>query len=197
MSAHSDPAGFKLIGHAIERRERRPVAMRGFAALADGSAAEILVIDLSYEGCGIETPVELVAGQSITLAVLQRGVIQADVRWYREGKAGLVFRTDAPAEGNHCERIDPRVCLHADVRMRRLGKANYRVRLFDLSPRGCKLERIERPRIGEYVLVRFAGLDALQAEVCWVEDLCVGVRFTHPIHPAVFDLLVQRLDQPS
>lgn len=197
MSALPDPAAMRLAGCPIERRERRLVTMPGFAALADGSTTEILVVDLSYEGCGIETPVELQCGQHITLSVLRRGAIQADVRWYRKGKAGLVFRADKPAEAHRRERIDERVCLYAEARMRRLGKANYRVRMFDLSPRGCKVEWVERPRVGEYVVVKLAALDALQAEVCWVEDLCVGLRFTQPIHSAVFDLLVQRLRQPS
>lgn len=195
MTVHFDPTSFDPTGDAIERGERRPVAMRGFVALSDGQTAEILVLDLSYEGCGIETPVELLPGQSITLAVLNRGAIQAEVKWYRQGKAGLVFESETEAQVNHRERKGPRVYLHAEVKMRRLGRANYRVRLFDLSPHGCKLERIGRPMFGEHVLVRFEGIEALQGEVCWVEAECVGLRFTYPIHPAVFDLLVQRLSQ--
>src|SRR5215216_6196029 len=57
----------------LERRERRPVSMSGFAVLPGGLTHEILLLDLSYEGCGIETPVPLEAGQKIKISVLRRG----------------------------------------------------------------------------------------------------------------------------
>jgi hypothetical protein len=44
------------------------------------------------------------------------------------------------------------------------------------------------------VLVKFDGLEALEAEVCWVEEFTAGLRFEKPMHPAVFDLLVERLN---
>jgi hypothetical protein len=37
------------------------------------------------------------------------------------------------------------------------------------------------------------GLEALDAEVCWVDGHVAGLRFERTIHPAVFDLLLQRL----
>jgi hypothetical protein len=193
MSAPASAALSKLTSAPIDRRERRPVSMSGYALFDDGTTAEILVVDLSYDGCGIEVPVELTAGQHVKLSVLRRGVIEADVRWYRGGKAGLVFRAE-PAPEAHCQpRVDERVSLTAEVRLRRLGKANFRVGLFDVSPHGCKVELVERPALGEHLLVKFAELEPLQAEVCWVEDFCAGLRFVKPMHPAVFELLVERL----
>jgi len=47
--------------------------MSGFAVLPGGLTHEILLLDLSYEGCGIETPVPLEAGQKIKISVLRRG----------------------------------------------------------------------------------------------------------------------------
>jgi hypothetical protein len=79
------------------------------------------------------------------------------------------------------------------VSLRRIGQINYRVRLFDCSPDGCKTELVERPRIGEHVLVKMPHLESLDAEVCWVDGFTAGLRFEKPLHPAVFDLMVQRL----
>jgi hypothetical protein len=43
------------------------------------------------------------------------------------------------------------------------------------------------------MLLKFDGLEALEAEVCWVDGFVAGLQFDKPIHPAVFDLLLERL----
>lgn len=69
----------------------------------------------------------------------------------------------------------------------------YRVRVYDASTHGCKLEFVERPRIDERVWVKFDGLDAIESAVCWVDGFVVGVEFVRPMYPPVFDALVSRL----
>ena len=190
-SLHS-PA-VKLAQAPIARRERRPTSIQGFIALEDGRTAEILLLDLSYEGCGIEVPVELRPGETIRLSALRRGAIEAEVRWYARGKAGLVFRAEEASTRPRRPRNHERRALTAEVSIRRLGKANFRVGVSDLSSHGCKVELVERPSVGEHVLVKFDRLEVLEAEVCWVDGYCGGLRFEKPIHPAVFDLLFARL----
>ena len=167
--------------------------MRGHAALPDGTTTEILLLDLSYEGCGVEIPVALKAGETIMLSVLGRGAIKADVRWYAAGRAGLVFQVEQPNAKQRRPRSHERTALTAEVTLRRLGKANYRVAVFDMSLDGCKVEFIDRPRADEHVLIKFDGLEILEAEVCWIEGFRAGLRFEKAIHPAVFDMLIARL----
>jgi hypothetical protein len=83
--------------------------------------------------------------------------------------------------------------LIAEVTLLRAGKSKYRVRVFDASPDGCKLEFIERPDLGEFLFVKFEGMELLEARVCWIEGFTAGVEFRRPIHPAVFDNLIKRL----
>jgi hypothetical protein len=71
--------------------------------------------------------------------------------------------------------------------------ATYGVRVVDLSPEGCKVELVERPRGGERMTIKFEGLEAMDAEVCWVDGFQAGLRFERPIHRAVFELLMTRL----
>ena len=139
------------------------------------------------------TPVELEAGEAIKLSVLCRGAIDAHVRWYKDGRAGLVFAPEKAKEKKHWPRRSERTALTADVSLRRLGQNNYSVRVNDMSPEGCKVELVERPRIGEHLLIKFDGLEVLEGEVCWIEGYVAGLRFEKGIHPAVFDLLVQRI----
>ena len=176
----------------LQRRERRPVSLRGFLVREDQSTVEILLLDLSYEGCGVETPIELSVGEAVKLSVMRRGGIDAHVRWYREGRAGLVFDAHESEKVEHPRGTD-RTKLTAEVSLRRLGKLNYRVTVYDISPTGCKVELVDKPRLAEHVLIKFVGLEALEAEVCWIDGPTAGLRFERPIHPAVFDLLLTRL----
>lgn len=93
------------------------------------------------------------------------------------------------------ERKAARIQLNAEVALRRSGQNNYRVRVYDLSPHGCKLEFVERPRLDERVWVKFEGLDAIEGLVCWVDGFVSGVEFIRPVHPAVFELLIKRLGE--
>lgn len=79
--------------------------------------------------------------------------------------------------------------------MRRVGGFPYRVRIYDLSPQGCKVEFVERPELNERVWIKIAGLEAVQGFVCWLKGSTAGVEFDRPIHPAVFEDLLSRLHQ--
>lgn len=83
-----------------------------------------------------------------------------------------------------------RLSLDAEVGIRRAGLHPFRVRVFDASPEGCKIEFVERPAIGERVWVKFDGLEALEGTVRWIEGFIGGVRFARPLHDSVFQRLV-------
>jgi hypothetical protein len=90
-------------------------------------------------------------------------------------------------------RKSERVLIVAMVKLRRRGRHNFTVKVFNLSREGCKLEFLERPELEETVWVKFEGLELLQAKVCWIEELTVGVEFERPLHEAVFETLTGRL----
>jgi hypothetical protein len=98
-----------------------------------------------------------------------------------------------PKPGVQAPRKSPRVSIEAMVKLRRRGRHNFTVQVFDLSREGCKLEFMERPQLDEAVWVKFEGLEGLEATVCWVEGNCAGVEFVRPIHSAVFDMIISRL----
>jgi len=95
--------------------------------------------------------------------------------------------------GVQAPRRSARVRIDGEVQLRRSGQHNYLVQVFDLSREGCKIEFVERPRLDETVWVKFEGLEPVEATVCWIEGLSIGVEFLRPIHPAVFELLVERV----
>lgn len=69
MNALAGHSQFEVSRSLIDRRERRRVSLAGYAARGDGATAEILLLDLSYDGCGIQIPVELRPGETIKLSV--------------------------------------------------------------------------------------------------------------------------------
>lgn len=90
-------------------------------------------------------------------------------------------------------RRSERVVLDASVGLRRPGQLSYRVKVFDASLHGCRVEFVDRPQLDEQLWVKFDGLQALEAEVCWIDGFTAGVNFIQPIHPAVFDRLTSGL----
>jgi hypothetical protein len=90
-------------------------------------------------------------------------------------------------------RKSERVPIKAMVKLRRRGHHNFTVKAYDFSIEGCKLEFMERPELEETVWVNFDGLELLEARVCWIEGLRVGVEFARQLHPAVFEMLASKL----
>ena len=90
-------------------------------------------------------------------------------------------------------RRTERVAVNAEVALRRSGQLNYRVRVFDASPLGCRLEFVERPQLEERVWVKFDRLDPIEGIVCWIDGFYAGIEYARPMHPAVFDSLLPRL----
>ena len=177
------------------RPARRTVAMEGFGVLADGTSFCLSILDLSYEGCRVESPVALFPGVKFKMSVLGfRGVIDALVRWHKDGVAGIEFCTEEPAERKQVPRSHDRCKVEGLVALRRMGRKQYQTRLFDVTPNGCKVEFIERPRAGELLWAKLADLVTVEASVRWVDGFYGGIEFVRPIHPAVFDSLVQRLN---
>ena len=61
----------------------------------------------------------------------------------------------APKQRQMSKRIHERVAVEAEVTLRRSGKLTFRVRVYDISPEGCRAEFVERPELHERVWIRF------------------------------------------
>ena len=188
------PAFAESDGPPPDRRERRPVNLGASATRGNRSIAEMTIVDLSYDGCGVVCPAGLMAGEEIEVSVAGRGIAKARVCWVDGAKAGLSFAVET-VERDHANqpRRHERVSVAGEITMRRAGKLNFRVHIFDLSPDGCKAEFVERPDLGEQLWVKFDGIEALEANARWIASSKMGLKFTRSLHPAVFDLLAVRL----
>ena len=179
-------------GGLPERAARRPVEFRAHLVLGGGVVLDVRVLDLSYDGCQIDVPKAIFEGDSVQLSVQGRGAIEATVRWCKEGRAGLKFPDEEQAK-QQVARKGNRRTAGMEAQLRRIGRLTYSVELRDLSPDGCMIDLVERPVIGEVMQVKLPGLETMPARVRWVDDYIAGLKFERPMHPAVFELLLQRM----
>jgi hypothetical protein len=175
-----------------QRDGRRAVEMRAFVVRPNNEIVDVRILDLSYNGCGIETPVPLSRNEVLKLSALGRGSMAAKVRWYKSRKAGLLFISEEAGDAARQARV-ARMPVAAEAFLRRSGKLRYRVTASDLSPNGCRCGFVDRPEIDERVWIKFKGLEALECQVTWIAGFEAGLSFCTPLHSAVFAMLVQRL----
>ena len=58
---------------------------------SDGGTIAVVVLDISREGCRLETDGSLTVGERIELEVPKYGTYPAQVRWVAGNEAGVVF----------------------------------------------------------------------------------------------------------
>jgi hypothetical protein len=183
-----------------ERLPRRGLNHESFVLRAGGQKIGVELVDFSADGCCVTSPGYLWRGEQLKLHLPWSGAVDAVVRWCRDGKAGLVFAEASEPRSERVERSDQRISTQATVAFRRIGMSKFTVDVHDISPRGCRLDTVERPAVDEQVLVKFDSLEPIECHVRWIEGHETGVEFDRPIHPAVFDMLAARLkgiDEPT
>jgi hypothetical protein len=111
----------------------------------------------------------------------------------RGARTGRTSRSGAARPRQRFVRKAERIYVDAHVFLRRSGKLNLRVRAYDASRFGCRIEFVERPTLDERVWIKFDGLNPIEGMVCWVDGFVAGIEFTQAIHPAVFESLMPRL----
>ena len=133
----------------------------------------------------------LQAGERLDVAVLRRASAAAVVRWAADGKAGLSFAPQPSSEvPAGAPRRHERVSVDGEIAMRRAGKLNFRVHIYDLSPDGCKAA-VRRPSRGRRAAVDQVRRDGgARGDVRWIVGQKAGVKFAAAdLRAAVFDLL--------
>jgi PilZ domain len=180
-------------GPCARKSDRRVVALSAEALLQDGSTIDATLVDLSYDGCRIKIGIGILPGTKLKLRIPRLGTLDAHARWYSNGTAGLSFSGEESHEKSQTPRKHERLSITATVSLRRGGRKQYQARVFDLTPEGCKLEFVERPRVDEVLWAKFDGLDSIESTVRWVDGFYGGIEFRTPIYAAVFELLLARL----
>jgi PilZ domain len=94
---------------------------------------------------------------------------------------------------NSDPRRAERVPLRADIEFRRSGEHRWRVNILDFSPDGCRVDLPVRVVPDDTVWISLPGIETIQGTICWVREWEAGVEFTSALHPAVFDMVHERM----
>ena len=90
------------------------------------------------------------------------------------------------------QRRSRRVVVGSEIAVRKAGGFSFQLPALDVSTDGCRVELVEMVDVSERVIVRLPGLEPLSAEVIWVGGNKAALQFQRPLHPAVFDQLIDR-----
>jgi hypothetical protein len=106
--------------------------------------------------------------------------------------SAIVARQESAPRPDGCRRRSCRHSIEHEVAVKKLGGFGFQLPTRDVSPDGCRVELVEMVDAGERVIVRLPALEPLGAEVAWVNGANAGLHFQRPLHPAVFDQLMDR-----
>lgn len=80
------------------------------------------------------------------------------------------------------------------ARCRLRSGAKIELRVLDISPIGCMIERRGwTPRLDERLLVQLEGLGFQPARLVWVDDDHAGIEFEQMLHEAVLGQLKESI----
>jgi PilZ domain len=77
-------------GH-IKRPPRVDTRIDTFLTDSDGNRISVVVMDISRDGCRLETTAMLRIGEKVTIDVPKYGSFPAQIRWSLGNEAGAVF----------------------------------------------------------------------------------------------------------
>ena len=98
-----------------------------------------------------------------------------------EADRDSVIRNDKQTERN-----EPRFEVTVIGRMYGAGRSRE-VTIFDLSTRGCRVADRSQAKPGAPVTIKIGTLGPVGAFIRWRRDNFIGLKFEHPLHPAVLD----------
>jgi len=96
-----------------------------------------------------------------------------------------------PSGVNADNRSTLRKAVKLDARVRDRGAARLSIRVIDLSMTGFRAETAFTLTPGSTVWITLPGLAGLEAEIAWQRGEQIGAAFRQPLHPAVFEHIVE------
>ena len=86
-------------------RNRKAASLTGVAYRSDGSWVRVHMTNLSYDGCHIITGEDFDLGEPLTLVMPRMQHMRAQVRWVKNGQAGIRFLHDGNVLNDRRARI--------------------------------------------------------------------------------------------
>ena len=89
-------------------------------------------------------------------------------------------------------RLAERREVMISVKVRRPGETWFTSTIADMSVSGFRLQSFMKLSVGAELWIMLPGFEGRRARVLWVRAHESGCAFERPLHPAIFDHIVQR-----
>jgi len=96
--------------------------------------------------------------------------------------------TELERRGRLAERRD----VVISVKVRRPGETWFTSNIADMSLTGFRLHSFMKLTVGSELWIMLPGFEGRRARVQWVRAHESGCTFERPLHPAIFDYIIQR-----
>ena len=93
-----------------------------------------------------------------------------------------------PTGDNRCAL---RRAVKLRARLRDRSATRFEISVLDLSLTGFRAETLHRVHPGTLVWITLPGFSGLEAQVAWQQNEHIGCAFRQPLHPAVFEHIVE------
>lgn len=92
-------------------------------------------------------------------------------------------------------RVNSRTAVRAEIFLRQSNVKLFRATLSDISISGFKLDSYTNLDDNKLIFITLPGLQTLGAHIKWVDYQDYGCEFTDPLHPAVLEHLLSKLQK--
>lgn len=95
-------------------------------------------------------------------------------------------------------RSHKRFAVRQTARLRGSNRRAQDGLLIELSLDGCRIGNVDAAKfaLGQVATLLVEGFQAMEGQVRWTKDGCVGLRFSHPLHAAALETLIGLCRQP-
>lgn len=93
---------------------------------------------------------------------------------------------------SHDHRLSRRAGVDIPAVVRESGAGRLEISILDLSQDGFRMRSLTYINPEKKLFLTIPGFGPLEASVAWNEGDLYGCRFSQPLHPAVYDHIIDR-----
>jgi hypothetical protein len=164
-----------------ERKERRVISVYRTCYVGTDDQVQFAILrNLSDGGAQIEGEISAPVGSTVYYAVDEGTRIEAEIRWKKDGRIGLVNR--------ETRRVQPASFPRRAVRLPLRHEANawvdgrrFRVRIANISQQGARVVGLPEVPVGKPIVLQMGSIEIQSVTARWVGRMAAGVRFPRPL----------------
>jgi hypothetical protein len=164
-----------------ERKERRVISVYRTCYVGTDDAVQFALLrNLSEGGAQIEGEISAPIGATVFYAIDEGTRIEAEIRWKKDGRVGLVNRETRRIQPESYPRRAVRLPLRHEANAWVDGK-RFQVRIANISQQGARVVGLPEVPVGKPIVLQMGSIEIQSVTARWVGGMAAGVRFPRPL----------------